>query len=370
MKKRIAIVVTCGATLAMAGLHAKFAGSDVDLLASENQVLVSTIAFSSTRDDPANIPLLTGEIYLLNPDGTNARRVTVDGTYADFFPALSPDRKKIVFESNRLRAAGEPLNTSDLFVMNTDGTEQALLTRGSSATWSPDLKTIAYHASASGTGQPIRPDPGAPAADNDLFVLNVDDVLNNVSLPRNITESPFDIEEDANWSPDGQAIVFTGHPASDQPPAPVFHYTSKEIYVLNVDETGVPTGEPVQLTNNAVEERAPAWSPDGKRILFMCRIGAPTTPTATTPTFEICVMNADGPYDPEAWARLTDNNVGDFTATWSPDGQQIVFHRLVAGRAQLWVMNANGTAQTQLTNTMGLNLLANWGVLRVKVEGF
>jgi hypothetical protein len=33
-------------------------------------------------------------------------------------------------------------------------------------------------------------------------------------------------------------------------------------------------------------------------------------------------------------------------------------------------MNANGTAQTQLTNTMGLNLLANWGVLRVKVEGF
>jgi Tol biopolymer transport system component len=81
-------------------------------------------------------------------------------------------------------------------------------------------------------------------------------------------------------------------------------------------------------------------------------------------------MNADGPYDPEAWARLTDNNVGDFTATWSPDGQKIVFHRLVAGRAQLWVMNANGTAQTQLTNTMGLNLLANWGVPRVKVEGF
>jgi Tol biopolymer transport system component len=78
----------------MAGLHAKFAGSDVDLLASEDHVLVSTIAFSSTRDDPANIPLLTGEIYLMKPDGTNARRVTVDGTYADFFPALSPDGKK------------------------------------------------------------------------------------------------------------------------------------------------------------------------------------------------------------------------------------------------------------------------------------
>jgi len=27
-----------------------------------------------------------------------------------------------VFDSNRLRAAGEPFNTSDLFLMNTDGT--------------------------------------------------------------------------------------------------------------------------------------------------------------------------------------------------------------------------------------------------------
>jgi len=72
-------------------------------------------------------------------------------------------------------------------------------------------------------------------------------------------------------------------------------------------------------------------------------------------------MNADG----SDRRRLTDNAVPDLTATFSPDGQQIVFHRPVAGRFQLWLMNADGTGQTQLTNTPGLNLFANWGVVRV-----
>jgi hypothetical protein len=45
--------------------------------------------------------------------------------------------------------------------MNTDGTEQMLLIRGSSATWYLDSKNIAFHASASGHGLPIKPDPSA-----------------------------------------------------------------------------------------------------------------------------------------------------------------------------------------------------------------
>ncbi len=40
---------------------------------------VSTIAFISSRYDPALMPpawLLAAEIYLMNPDGTNVRRIT------------------------------------------------------------------------------------------------------------------------------------------------------------------------------------------------------------------------------------------------------------------------------------------------------
>ena len=312
----------------------------------------STIAFTSTRDNPTGNPLLTPEIYLMNPDGTNLRRLT-ENTDGDAFPALSPDGKRIVFDSNRNRAEGEPLNTSDLFLMKPDGSDQTLLTRGSSATWSQDSKFIAYHASASGTLPPIRPDPGAPAADSDIFVARVGALLDNEAPPLNITNSPDDIEEDADWSPDGQTIVYTRHPASDQPAN--FNYTSKEIYVLNADGTG----EPQRLTFNGEEERAPAWSPDGTRIAYMCRKGARATLTGP-PTFEICVMNADGTDQ----TRLTTNSVNDFSPRWSPDGAQIVFQRPVAGLFQIWVMNADGTGQTPLTNPPGINLFPNWGKIK------
>jgi TolB protein len=309
--------------------------------------LASTIAFTSTRHDPTASYAVAAEIYLLNPDGTDPRRLTAN-TDGDAFAALSPDGKKIVFDSNRNRAEGEPLNTSDLFLMNTDGTEQTLMTRGSSATWSPDSKHIAFHASASGSGTPIRPDPGSATTDSDLFVANVDDLLVGVEQPRNITNSPSMIDDDPDWAPDGQQIVFTSHPVGDDPR----FSNAAEAYLLNADGTGTPE----RLTYNHEEERAPAWSPDGTRIVFSCRIGGGMA------DFELCVMNADG----SGLVQLTDNSVADLTATWSPDGQQIVFHRLVAGQGQqLFTMRADGTQQTQLTSPPGVNNLANWGELRV-----
>jgi TolB protein len=302
--------------------------------------LSSTIAFTSTRDDP------TGEIYLMNPDGTDVRRLT-NNTVGDGFVALSPDGKKIVFDSNRRRAEGEPQNTSDLFVMDPDGTEEAWLIRGSSATWSPDSKNIAFHASASGTGLPIKPDPGAATFDSDIFTANVDDILEHGAGRTNLTNSPEAIDDDPDWSPMGEQIAFTSHSVTDNQ----LNSITAEIYVINADGTGAP----VRLTNNAEEERAPAWSPDGTRIVFMCRRGGPD--------FEICVMNSDG----TGQVQLTNNTVLDATPTWSPDGGQIVFHRPVAGRFQLWLMNADGTGQVQLTNAPGLTLFANWGEVRVRV---
>jgi len=286
--------------------------------------LVSKIAITSTRDKPAGNPLLTAEIYLINPDGTDPQRLT-NNDYGDSFPMLSPDGKEIVFDSNRLTADFGTLNMSDLFLMDTDGTNQTLLTRGSSATWSPDSKNIAFHASASyyesgGTvsGTTIRTDPGSATTDSDLFVANVrdlaaaQDVLTKTQLATNITNTPKEIEDDPDWSasptaaPGGQSIVFTSHPVGVEPGVS----RDAEIYVINPDGTGR-----LQLTDNEYEERAPSWSPDGTRIVFSARIGGPD--------FEICVMNADG----TVLQQLTNNAAPDLTPSWSPDGTQIAFHR-------------------------------------------
>jgi len=314
----------------------------------------SSIAFVSTRHDPAvdtmTVPqraLLTAEIYLMDGDGTNLRRLT-ENTSFDGFPALSPDGTEIVFDSNRLRAEGEPFNTSDLFVMKVDGTSQTALLRGSSATWSPDGRQIAFHASASGKGRPIKTDPGAATSDNDIFVLNVRDFLEHRAQPKNLTNSPDAIDDDPDWSPDGRTIVFTSHAASDNP----INSATAELYAIDADGTGKPT----RLTNNNEEERAPSWSPDGKRIVYCCRKDGPD--------FEICVMNADG----SGQVRLTDNDIGELTPSWSPDGRRIVFHRRVGARGhfQLFVINADGTGEKQLTFPPGLNGFPNWGEVRVR----
>ncbi len=315
-------------------------------------LLRSTIAFVSTRHDPAADPAvdaqrawLAAEIYLMDGDGTNPRRVT-ENTYADGFPSLSPDGTRIVFDSNRLRAEGDPFNTSDLFVMNADGTAQTSLVRGSSATWSPDNRMIAFHASASGTGKPINFLPGAATTDSDIFVMNVGDFLKNGELPKNITNNPAAIDDDPDWSPKGQKIIFTSHAVTDT----TDNHATAEIYVVDADGKG----KPMRLTNNTEEERAPSWSPDGKRIVFCCRRGGPD--------LEICVMNADG----TGQVQLTENAIGDLTPSWSPDGKKIVFHRRVGerGQFQLFLINPDGTGEKQLTFPPGLNAFPNWGEVR------
>jgi Tol biopolymer transport system component len=312
----------------------------------------------STRHDPAADPAvdprrasLATEIYLMDGDGTNPRRLT-ENTDSDYFPTLSPDGRRIVFDSNRLRAEGEPLNTSDLFVMNADGTAQTSLTRGSSATWSPDGRKIAFNASASGKGQPIiLVRPGAATTDSDIFVMNVDGFLKNRARPKNITNNPAAVDDDPDWSPRGKQIVFTSHTDNGS----TDDHVTAEIYAIDADGAGKPR----RLTNNAEEERAPSWSPDGKRIVFCCRRGGSD--------FEICVMNADG----TGQVKLTDNTIGDLTPSWSPDGRKIVFHRRVGGRGQfqLFLINADGTGEKQLTFPPGLNAFPNWGEVRVQGLG-
>jgi TolB protein len=332
----------------------------------------STIAFVSNRDEPVDPrPAANWEIWLMDGDGTDPRRLTfntVEG-FADFMPALSPDGKgKIVFDSNRLRVQGEPLNTSDLFLMNHDGTEETFLTRGSSATWSPvgpygdASKNIAFHRSASftippavGEQLPIRPDPGAPAFDSDIFVANVDDLVEEGAPPQNITNTPLYIEDDANWSPDGEKIAFTRHPRSDNQNNSVH----AEICVMDAEGNEEPV---CILTGNLEEERGPAWSPDGTRFAYMCRKGAPAS-GGTIPTFEICVINADGTGE----LRLTQNNVFDGTPQWSPDGQKILFSKGPTLASELWLIDPEGPIGTeiQFTNTVGFNAFSNWGEIAV-----
>ncbi len=352
-----AAVATCMAALLVAGPSAAHSSEGLE----PNHALVDKIAMASDRHAPT-LPaqLNNGEIYLINLDGSGEQRLT-HNTDFDGFGTLSPDGKKIAFDSNRNRLNGEPLNTSGLFVMNADGTDQTFLARGGSPSWSPDGRYIAFHASASGTGAPINNNPAAATEDSDIFIVNVDDLLEHGTPPRNLTNDPAAVDDDPDWSPDGTAIVYTSHDATQHPVPPLLDYTTAEVNVRAADGTGTPT----RLTANTEEERAPAWSHDGDRISYMCRTGSPR--------FEICVMDADG----SEQTQLTHNDIADLTSAWSPNDDRIFFHRPMLepgtpfARNQLWWVAADGSNEQILVPSeapTGSTLFADVGVLRVKAD--
>src|SRR3954451_16005810 len=67
-------------------------------------------------------------------------------------------------------------------------------------------------------------------------------------------------------------------------------------------------------------------------------------------------MNADG----TAQTNLTNNPGGDATPTWSPDGAKIAFSSDRDGNSEIYTMNADGTGQTRLTNAPMTDIFPTW----------
>jgi Tol biopolymer transport system component len=91
------------------------------------------IAFTSQRDG-------NSEIYVMNADGTDQRRLT-HAAGDDYSPDWSPDGRKIAFVSERD-------GNDEIYGMNADGSEQRRLTSSRAhdypPAWSPDGRKIAF----------------------------------------------------------------------------------------------------------------------------------------------------------------------------------------------------------------------------------
>ena len=235
------------------------------------------------------------ELSVTNADGSERRKLT--GNAAPGTPAWSPGGKTIAF----VRTFG---GNSEVFVMNADGGPQQRLARGAGPAWSPDGKAIAFVREHDGNAE--------------IHLMNADGSKQR-NLTRNVARDGVPV-----WSPDGKKIAFTrerGH--------------SNEIYVMEADGTGQRN-----LTRNPARDEDPAWSPDGRRIAFARRVAG---------QFEIFVMNADG----SGQRRLARSSSRGFHPAWSPDGRKIVFDTRGSsgggGHSWAWydvsVVNVDGSGQ-------------------------
>ncbi len=288
-----------------------------------------TAATPAVRRQLAFVSSVAGNIQIsvINADGSGRRRLTSPPGQSAV-PVWSPDGGRIVFVRSRE-------DGSQIYVMNADGTGQQRLTNppGTSTfpTWSPNGKQIAFVSSLAGDPQ--------------IYIMNADG-----SGQRRLTGPPGRSTVPV-WSPDGRHVAFISTRDRDAP----------ELYVMNADGTGqIRLTEPELVVTNAYgrgEKRLgseggvllrpgmlhPAWSPDARRITYVSRVGRAEQ--------EISVVNLDG----SGRARITTG----YAPAWSPDGRRLAFVVARVGDAQIYLMNADGSALRRITPS-GLNLLPAW----------
>ena len=268
---------------------------------------------------------MPSHIVVTSYDGGQATSVL--GEYASAFsPAWSPDGREIVFTSRDAGGRG-------IFAIGSDGEGMRHLTQNPAreryADWSPDGSRIAFQSDRDRWPQVY-----------DIFVMNA-----NGTNQRNLTDHPaMDMYPD--WSPDGREIVF----ASSRDGRGSFESTS-ELYTTNTDGMSLR-----RITTDGEVNIHPAWSPDGTRIAF----------ASERPSWEIWVIDADG----SNLHRLTYHLGTDLHPTWSPDGTQIAFERYVegpknefgqgTGSREIFVMNADGTDQHNITNHPAEDVEPDW----------
>ena len=260
-------------------------------------------------------------IYKVNTSGSGVQQITGNSA-DDYHPDFSSNGSRIVFVSDRDRDKGE------IYTMKSDGTDLIRVTDNfvseSEPTWSSDGSRIAFQ------------------RDRNIYTIKPD----GSDLKQVTTDGGFD----PTWSPDGSRIAFTV--AGDQ------------LRTIKTDGTDRKTLIDHSGSDPPIRIGSPDWSPDGSRIVFSSE--------RDDEDGEIYTVKPDGSdrtqitdFNPDLYGQSSYYSP-DRAPAWSPDGSKIVFETsrglFSPTQADIYTLTPGGSTVNRVTCTTDMNEVApSWG---------
>ena len=189
--------------------------------------------------------------------------------------------------------------------------------------WAPDSKHILYNQDTKDSSE--------------IFIID-----HNGNNAINISQDQFVFVP--AWSPKRNQIGYIDVVATRHVPR-----NPLQIYKMDLTEESVTA-----LTSGGDEESIPlAWHPDGQKILFVTQYLFDQEILGS----DIFVMDNNG----ENIINLTQSPEMEMSASWSPDGGQIVFDREVGeDEIAIFIMEAAGQNPQRITFEPGRNFSPSW----------
>jgi dipeptidyl aminopeptidase/acylaminoacyl peptidase len=289
-------------------------------------------------------------VWVAPLDGSEEPTQLTSGTRSDSSPRWSPDGRWLAFVSNR---DGETETAhGELYVLPANGGEPRRLTQGKegveSIAWSPDSTRIAFARRVRDEAYEEEDDRRRPPRRFTRVFYKLDGVgwtgdrrkhVFVVDLDggeRQLTEGDCENGEPA-WSPDGRHIVFTSSRGE--------RWDVELVAALYEVEADAENAEPTRLSQPDESCGLASFSPDGALIAYVHTPEDGTYPHHS----QIAVMRPDGSERRVLTASL-DRQCGPFPALREPvwDGDRITFGVEDGGNVHLYTVAADGSSEPEL----------------------